>query len=186
MRVKRDLLAGEWAVLALLCEEPRHGYAVAALMAPDGEIGRVWSLRRPMTYRALSSLQKLGLAEVDSVEESESAPNRTLMRATPQARELLDAWLVTPEPHVRDLRSLLLLKIQFLRRRGRSLEPLLRPQRAQLADQVEALADRADDGDELAEMLVRWRCAMTEAALGFVDDVLEREAAQTPRGSLRA
>ena len=179
MRVKRELLPGEWAVLALLCEEPRHGYALAALMAPEGEIGRVWSLRRPMTYRALSSLQKLGLAEVDSVEQSDSAPNRTLMRATPQARELLDAWLTTPEPHVRDLRSLLLLKIHFLRRRGSPLEPLLRPQRAQLAEQVEALAERTEDGDELAGMLVRWRCAMTEAALGFVDDILERQAAGT-------
>ena len=84
-------------------------------MAPDGEIGRVWSLRRPMTYRALTSLQKLGLAEVDSIESSSTPPpNRTLLRATPDAQALVEQWLITPEPHVRDLRSLLLLKIHFL------------------------------------------------------------------------
>ncbi len=179
MRVKRDLLAGEWAVLALLCERPRHGYALAVLMAPEGEIGRVWSLRRPMTYRALSSLQKLGLVEVDSVESSDSAPNRTLMRATPDAQAQVEQWLVTPEPHVRDLRSLLLLKIHFLKRRDRALEPLLRPQRERLAEQIEALAERESDDDELALMLNRWRCSMTEAALEFVDEVMERQAADT-------
>jgi DNA-binding PadR family transcriptional regulator len=183
MRVKRELLAGEWAVLALLCEAPRHGYALAALMAPDGEIGRVWSLRRPMTYRALSSLQKLGLAEIDSVEESDSAPSRTVLRATPDAHAQVEAWLVAPEPHVRDLRSLLLLKIHFLRRRGRSLEPLLRPQRDRLAEQVEALSDRAEGDDELADMLARWRCSMTEAALEFVDEVL-RGAPKKPTGAV--
>jgi DNA-binding PadR family transcriptional regulator len=174
MRVKRELLAGEWAVLALLCERPRHGYALAALMAPEGEIGRVWSLRRPMTYRALTSLQRLGLIEIESVEESDSAPNRTVMRATEDAQTLVDAWLVAPEQHVRDLRALLLLKILFLRRRGLSLEPLLRPQRERLAEQVEALADR-DEPDELAAMLARWRCSMTEAALAFVEDLLGQE-----------
>ncbi len=59
MRVKRDLLAGDWAVVALLCEEPRHGYALASLMAPDGEIGRVWSLRRPMTGAALEFVDEV-------------------------------------------------------------------------------------------------------------------------------
>ena len=30
-------------------------------------------------------------------------------------------------------------------------------------------------------MLNRWRCSMTEAALEFVDEVMERQAADTPR-----
>jgi PadR family transcriptional regulator AphA len=174
-RVKHDLLAGEWAVLALLCEEPRHGYAIAGLMDAGGEVGRVWSLRRPMTYRALASLQKLGLAEVDSVQSGEMAPDRTVLRATDVARARVDEWLVRPEPHVRDLRSLLLLKILFLRRRGRPLTPLLGPQRERLAEQVDALAAGPGDGDELAGLLLRWRCSMTEAALGFVDDLLEED-----------
>jgi DNA-binding PadR family transcriptional regulator len=132
-----------------------------------------------MTYRALSSLQKLGLAEVDSVESSDSAPNRTLMRATPDAQAQVEQWLVTPEPHVRDLRWLLLLKIHFLKRRGRPLEPLLRPQRERLAEQIDALAEREGDDDELALMLNRWRCSMTEAALEFVDEIMERQASAT-------
>jgi len=119
--------------------------------------------------------------EVDSVESSDSAPNRTLMRATPEAQALVEQWLITPEPHVRDLRSLLLLKIHFLSRRDRALEPLLRPQRERLAEQIEALTERDDNDDELALMLNRWRCSMTEAALEFVDEVMERQAADTPR-----
>lgn len=175
-RVKHDLLVGEWAVLALLCEEPRHGYAIAGLMDAGGEVGRVWSLRRPMTYRALASLQKLGLAEVDSVQSGEMAPDRTVLRATDAARARVAEWLVQPEAHVRDLRSLLLLKILFLRRRGLPLAPLLEPQRALLADQIGALATGPAGGDELAGLLTRWRCSMTEAALGFVDELLAEES----------
>jgi PadR family transcriptional regulator AphA len=190
MRVKHDLLAGEWAVLALLCEEPRHGYAIAGLMAPDGEVGRVWSLRRPMTYRALASLQKLGLAEVHAVEAGETAPNRTLMRATPDAQARVAEWLTEAEPHVRDLRSLLLLKIVFLRRRGRPLEPLLEAQRERLAEQLHSLSEQPAGGDDLTPVLARWRCSMTGAALTFVDDVLEEErrtaAPAPPRRPARA
>ena len=176
-----DLLVGEWAVLALLCEEPRHGYAIAGLMDAGGEIGRVWSLRRPMAYRALASLQKLGLAEVESVQSGAMAPDRTVQRATQVARARGDEWLLQPEPHVRDPRSLLLLKILFLRRRGRPLEPLLRPQRERLAEQVDSLAAGPDDGDELAGLLLRWRCSMTEAALGFVDELLAEEVPRSRR-----
>ena len=67
MRTKKDLLVGEWAVLALLCERPAHGYAIAALMAPGGDVGQIWSLTEQLTYRALRTLQQQGLAEVSAV-----------------------------------------------------------------------------------------------------------------------
>ena len=54
-----ELSPGEWAVLALLNERPTHGFALARALAPGGEIGRVWSFRRPLVYRALETLQSL-------------------------------------------------------------------------------------------------------------------------------
>ena len=59
-RGRDELTAGEWAALALLTEEATHGFALARTMAPDGEVGRVWSLRRPLVYRALETL--IGMA----------------------------------------------------------------------------------------------------------------------------
>lgn len=178
MRVKSDLLVGEWAVLALLCEGPRHGYAIATLMGPDGEIGRVWSLRRPMTYRTLTALGKLKLIVVDSVEPGTTAPTRRVFRATPEAQERVAAWLEQPEEHVRDLRSLLLLKVHFLRRRDRSVADLLHAQREVLLRQERSLVERRQIDDELGRMLARWRWAMTDAALRFVDVMLVEDAAE--------
>jgi DNA-binding PadR family transcriptional regulator len=172
VRVKSDLPAGEWAVLALLCEQPRHGYAIASLMAPDGEIGRVWSLRRPMAYRAIAELERAKLIVVDSVEPGTSAPTRRIMRATPDARERVAAWLEQPEEHVRDLRSSLLLKVHFLRRRGLPIAGLLHAQRVVLVRQERSLADQRAGEDDLGRMLAQWRWSMTEAALRFVEGML--------------
>lgn len=177
MRVKRDLLAGEWAVLALLCEEPRHGYAIATLMAPDGEIGRVWSLHRPMTYRSIGALEKLKLITEDSVEPGTTAPTRRVLRATPEARERVAAWLEQPEEHVRDLRALLLLKVHFLRRSGRPVAGLLHAQRVVLARQERSLAEQRERSDDLGRMLAQRRWSMTDAALRFVDVILVEDAA---------
>ena len=176
MRVKTDLLAGEWAVLALLCEQPRHGYAIASLMAPDGEIGRVWSLRRPMTYRTITALERLGHITVDSVEPGTTAPTRRIMRGAPEAEQRVADWLGQPVVHVRDLRSLLLLKVCFLRRRGAPVTELLQAQRALLVDQERALAAKRDQADDLDRMLAQWRWAMTDAALRFVGELLVENA----------
>ena len=47
MIAERDLAPGQWSVLALLAEEPGHGWALAKQMAATGEVGRVWSAGRP-------------------------------------------------------------------------------------------------------------------------------------------
>ena len=61
--VERDLAPGEWSVLALLADAPAHGWALAKEMSRTGEIGRVWSMGRPLVYRALELLESRGLIE---------------------------------------------------------------------------------------------------------------------------
>jgi hypothetical protein len=56
-RSRDDLGAGDWAVLALLAERPTHGFAVARAMSPEGEIGKVWTMRRPLVYRAIEHVR---------------------------------------------------------------------------------------------------------------------------------
>jgi DNA-binding MarR family transcriptional regulator len=46
----------EWTVLAVLSQQPAHGFAVAQLTAAAGELGRVWQLPRPVSYRAIGRL----------------------------------------------------------------------------------------------------------------------------------
>ena len=124
-RSEDELRVGDWAVLALLAEEPTHGFAVGKALAPDGEIGKVWSVRRPLVYRAIDSLSEFGFAAPTGTVPSRSGPRRTVVAATEAGRAAVDAWLVEPVGHVRDARSLLMLKLLFLTRRGQDPAPLL-------------------------------------------------------------
>ena len=40
---------------------PTHGFAIAAQLKPSGDLGRVWSLSRALTYRSLEQLANRGL-----------------------------------------------------------------------------------------------------------------------------
>ncbi|HEY4280986.1 MAG TPA: PadR family transcriptional regulator [Conexibacter sp.] len=175
MRTKRALSLGEWAVLALLSERPMHGYAVAATMAKDGEVGAIWSLGQPLTYRALTVLQTLELVEVSGETPGDRAPRRTELRATERGRELLESWLAAPAQRPRDLRSELLLKVALLRRRGDSLAPLLRAQHDVLIERMSELEGEQAAASGTRVDVVRMRWLTADAGLRFVDELLERE-----------
>ena len=179
MRTKKELLPGEWAVLALLCERPAHGYSIAATMAPDGDVGEIWSISEQLTYKTLRTLQTLGHVEVSAIKAGNGAPRRTELTATPDAKRMLSRWLRTPERHIRDLRPNLLLKLHLLQRRGRSPWPLLEAQRDLLARTIAQLDASDDAAGEPTALLNRWRRAMAEAAKTFVEDTLAQNPERT-------
>ena len=45
----------DWVVLALVVEQPRHGFALARELAADGALGEVWTVPRPLVYRAIDN-----------------------------------------------------------------------------------------------------------------------------------
>ncbi len=106
VRVRQPgLLLGEWACLAALAEGRLHGFAIARRLAPDGDLGRVWTLSRPLTYRALTTLTERGLVRAVASEPGAGGPNRTVMALTPKGRRALEGWLATPVAHPRDVRA---------------------------------------------------------------------------------
>jgi DNA-binding PadR family transcriptional regulator len=168
----QPLSPGEWAVLALLCEGNAHGWPLVRALAADGEIGRVWTVRRAVVYRTLDVLLERGLIEPAGVEAGARGPARTVMRPTRKGRAAVRRWLAEPVDHVRDLRSLMLLKLVFAERSGVDMTPMLLGQRDALGE-IEASFERqlADvrGGDAL---LVRFRLETTRAAARFVDALL--------------
>ena len=72
---------GEHAVLTLLAEQPRHGWAIVRELATGGEIGRIWSLSRPLAYRAIDNLQARRLVRAVGTEPGDG-PRRTILAAT--------------------------------------------------------------------------------------------------------
>ena len=169
-------------MLALLCEEDRHGWALVRTLAPDGEVGRVWSVRRAVVYRTVELLIEAGLAERAGVEPGSRGSPRTVLRATPAARRAVAGWLAAPVPHVRELRSALLLKLLFAQRAGRSPRALLSAQRALLAQTVGVLEAAGGGGDPFEPTARAFRLETARAGLRFVEGEL---AAATGAGAAR-
>jgi PadR family transcriptional regulator AphA len=175
-RPRDELTAGEWAVLALLTEGPTHGFAMARAMEPEGEVGRIWAVRRPLVYRAVETLTAMQLARPAGTVPSRSGPQRTVLEATPEGERTLTLWLRQPVQHVRDARSLLMLKLLFLTRRDADLEPLLTKQREHFAKLAERLATAADAAEGFDRALLLWRLESTTAAVRFVEAMLAEPA----------
>lgn len=165
-RSSREPLLGEWACLGILAERPAHGWAVAARLRPDGDIGRVWQLSRSLTYRALDQLTQRAWIDAVAEERGEAGPNRTILAPTRSGRARLRSWLRTPVAHQRDLRSELLLKLVFAERLDISLGDMLARQRAIVDAQVDAL-QRAAKSDP-TDVVARWRLESTRASQRFL------------------
>ena len=171
-RARDELTPGEWAVLALLCEQPTHGFAIARAVAPGGEVGQVWAVRRPLVYRALETLEQMGLAHPVGTLPSRSGPQRTVMEATPAGKDAVRKWLSEPVSNVRDGRSLLMLKLLFLTRRNADPEPLLAAQRERFAARAESLSAAAEGAEGFDRALLLWRLHSTTAAISFTETML--------------
>jgi DNA-binding PadR family transcriptional regulator len=178
---ERDLVTGEWAVLALLVIEPSHGWTLARALAPDGEVGQIWSLQRPLVYRALELLRSRGLVEDAGTVASARGPRRTIVKPTIAGRRQVRRWLSEPVVHVRDLRSLLLLKLLFCDHLGIAPERLLEAQRDVVVAVAAAQAERLEGTTGFARLLALWRSESTEAALRFIDGALEQSAVRAGR-----
>lgn len=131
-RTANDLLLGEWACLGLLYSGPSHGFAIAARLKPGSDIGRIWSLTRPLTYRALEQLQIHGYVEESGEEAGLAGGNRTLLTMTKPGRAIFRTWINTPVVHLRDMRSELLLKLVLADECGIDMSAMLKTQRKTL------------------------------------------------------
>lgn len=157
----------EYAVLGLLVEGPSHGFALAKELASDSDVGRVFTVRRPLVYRAIDRLVDAGYAEPVTTEKGDG-PKRIVYRATNAGRHRLDTWLARPVEHIRDLRIEFLLKLALLRRSNRPPLQLIREQRAALEETLTALDDTAEGFDDHVEL---WRRHNSAAAAAYLDEL---------------
>ncbi|HEY2301801.1 MAG TPA: hypothetical protein VGH66_07905 [Acidimicrobiales bacterium] len=164
-----DLSAGEWAVLGVIAEGPTHGFAAAQLLAPEGPLGRIWSLPRPIVYQAIKKLLLLGLITERATERSSRGPQRTILATTPTGRRAIRSWLGEPVEHVREVRSLLLLKLALLDRMGDDSTELLSAQREMLKPKLEAMQHHRDHAEGFELTLATWRLESIQAVLRFLD-----------------
>jgi PadR family transcriptional regulator AphA len=160
-----DLLLGEWACLGILYQAPTHGFAIAARLRPDADIGRIWSLSRALTYRSLEQLTVRELIRPIGEEPGIAGGNRTILTVTRRGRAQFRRWIHTPVEHLRDLRSELLLKIVLAAANDIDITDTIGAQRARI---TEFLATFEGDGDP-ADIVHLWRHESAAAALRFLE-----------------
>jgi PadR family transcriptional regulator AphA len=166
-----QLSLAEWIVLALIAEQPRHGFAVASLTAADGDVGRAWQVPRPIVYRAMAALTRQQLIEISSTGPGGRGPQRSVYAVSAAGADAVRRWLRSPVQHVRDTRSELLVKIALLGRRGWSLRPLITAQRRVFTRREAGLLAQLQDETGFGRVLVTWRLESARAALRLLADI---------------
>jgi PadR family transcriptional regulator AphA len=169
------LSLAEHTCLALVDEGPRHGWALVRELSPDGDIGRLWHLSRPLTYRAIDGLVDKGLVARHEP-PARRARERVLLSSTSAGQSTSRAWLDVPVAHLRDVRTELLVKLRLRERAGLGVVALLEAQRDEFAPRIEHLVERR--AGDVADL---WRRESARAVRRFLDLALEaQQAAGSP------
>jgi molybdopterin-binding protein len=173
----------EHVCLALIAQGVDHGWGVGTVLASDGELGRIWTLSRPLTYRAIDLLVERGFVTRRGTEQGRGR-DRTILRPTAAGRRAVNAWLDAPVEHLRDVRTELLVKLVLRERAGLPTRPLVISQQNHFADTIDVLTTTADDED----LVDVWRRESARAVRRFLDEALNpgrRPSMQTVRTKLR-
>jgi len=181
-----ELSLTDWLVLGVLAEEPRHGFAIARELAPTSELGRIWTVRRPLVYRSLDHLIDAGLAEPRAVEPGIQGPHRTVIAPRRAGRARLARWLSEPVAHPREVRTVLLAKLALLARRDQPLAPLVDKQRATFGGILDGLEDKRRKTEGVDRLAVQWRVSANRAIIAFLDAVSRDEQRSSARQGSRS
>jgi molybdopterin-binding protein len=157
----------ELVCLTLIEQGVSHGWALGTTLAPDGAVGRIWSLSRPLTYRAVDGLVDKRLVARRG-EARGHGRNRMTLVPTPAGRRLSKRWLDVPVEHLRDVRTELLVKLTLRERAGLGNEQLLEAQRRQFGPAIDVLTT-THPGDDLVGL---WRRESARAVRRFLDQAL--------------
>jgi PadR family transcriptional regulator AphA len=160
----------EWVVLALLAEAPSHGFAVARTLSRATALGEVWTVPRPLVYRAIGRLEEQGMVASAGEEPGDPGPTRMVYQATGKGKKAVAQWRGEPVQHLREVRSAFLAKVLLRQRAAEPLAPLVAAQRAVFDPLFQRLADQFDDS-EGSRVVASWRYESSQAVARLLDHV---------------
>ncbi len=164
-----DPSVAEYVCLSLIEQGISHGWAVGTMLGAEGEIGRIWTLSRPLTYRAIDQLveKKLVLRKGGTPSHGRE---RVLLTPTAKGRRVATQWLDAPVQHLRDVRTELLLKLALRNRAGLGNEGLLAAQQEVFEPAIDTLTSTQGVDD----LTVLWRRESARAVRRFLEQALRR------------
>ncbi len=159
----------EYVVLAIISEEPSHGFAVARQLAPTTALGEVWTVAHPLVYRAIGRLDEQGMIGAIGQEPGELGPTRMIYEATQRGLEAAAQWRAEPVRHLREVRTAFLAKIMLRRRAGEPLAPLIAAQRALFDPLFEGLKNFEEGQDGAERVVVAFRYESSRAVARLLE-----------------
>ena len=108
----------ENVILALLDEEPLHGYELHHRISQMPGISKIWNIKQALFYSKLEKLEAGGFIEQAHLQTEECAPARVVFQLTSQGKGSLLDWISTPVRKARDIRQDFLGKLIIARRFG--------------------------------------------------------------------
>ena len=158
-------------VLALLDEQPAHGFAIAKLLSSDDSLSAVMRVRRPLVYRSLNALNDGGLIRASKTEAGDQGSERTVYRATARGAREISSWLDSVVPHPRDARIELLAKFVCRSRRGLSNVDLARRQRVVFDDIARDFDEDLATTNGAARLVTMWRHESVTSMITLLDRI---------------
>lgn len=125
---RQDAQLAKNVVLALISEQPRHGWAIHEELSASGSIGRAWRLSRQLVYRAIDTLESEGLVRRATPKDGRGA-DKVIISATAKGKTHVAAWLDEPVAHLRDVRTELVVKVMLRQRAGLPIAAFVARQR---------------------------------------------------------
>jgi DNA-binding PadR family transcriptional regulator len=152
----------KYAVLGLIAEEPRHGYAVRA--AFEERLGDFWELNYGQVYQVLTALQQESLI-TGTDEQVGRRPRRTVYAISAKGRDALRAWLAKPPSATKPFRDDFYVRLLFITEDSGTLLSEILTRRANACERrvAELLDQRRMQDRTSPEKVARW--LFTEAAV---------------------
>jgi DNA-binding PadR family transcriptional regulator len=156
----------KYGLLALLDEEPRHGYELKT--AFERRTGGSWALNIGQVYTTLQRLERDGLVEL-----ARSDGDRHDYRITPAGRDQLREWFATPVVPDAPPREQLTIKVLLaVAASDVDITEMLQRQRTASVEQLQAYTRRkagADPDDVAFLLMLDALIYRTEAEIRWLD-----------------
>lgn len=176
----RELLPGELAVLALLRNQPMHGYEMARYFDRD-DLSEVCPIEQSLLYTYLRNTEERGLVRWSEVRVG-LRPPRKLYELSESGRTQVETWLDAPVQRLREVRFEFLLKLYFLHPNDLARErALLARQIAICEDYRERLSVREAESNGFSKLVAASKRSGAESTVNWLQEyalTLEHEGDQ--------
>lgn len=158
-------------VLALIAEQPRHGFAVFKELDQDPSLSAVIHVRRPLVYRSINCLLEAKLIRESKTEPGDQGSQRVIYTATTSGKLASTTWLNEVVEHPRDARIELLAKFVLRSRRNLKNQQLAKRQKKLFERQATKLQISASLATDDVRLVSLWRVENINAMIRLLDAV---------------